>query len=153
MLTVSQLDKNGRMTELAVCAECAQKRGFVTAEKLKANIAEVLAEMKDKVAEQDSQLVCPGCGMSYAEFKRLGKLGCAECYTTFHDQLQPLIRRIHGAVQHVGKSTKAGRKKAQERLNIQRLRKDLEQAIVAEDYERAAALRDQLKRLGDAVDH
>ncbi|MEO0079493.1 MAG: UvrB/UvrC motif-containing protein [candidate division WOR-3 bacterium] len=153
VLSVSRLDKNGKKTELWVCAECAQERGFVKAEVLKASVAEVLAELKERVEEQDSRLVCAGCGMTYAEFKRRGRLGCAQCWTAFHDRLQPLLRRIHGAVQHVGRTTKAGRKKAQERLNLQRLREDLRRAIEGEDYERAAALRDQLRQLGDETDN
>jgi protein-arginine kinase activator protein McsA len=58
----------------------------------------------------------------------------------------PLIRRIHDAVQHVGRTASGGRKQAQMKMNIQKLREALSGAIQAEDYEKAAALRDQLKR-------
>lgn len=145
-LKVSQLDKDGKVTEIAVCAECARQRGFTDVEKLKSGVAEIIAELKTRVDEGDIKLVCRNCGFSYAEFKRQGRLGCAECYVSFHDELVPLVRRIHGAVQHVGRTASGGRKQAQVKMNVQRIREALSGAIQAEDYEKAAALRDQLKR-------
>ena len=149
-MKVSQLDKEGRVTEIAVCAECARQRGFAEVEKLKANAAEILTELKTRIDEGDSRLVCRSCGLSYAEFKRLGRLGCADCYVSFHDELLPLIRRIHDAVQHVGRTASGGRKQAQMKMNVQRLREALSGAIQDEDYEKAAALRDQLRQTEEA---
>ncbi len=145
-MKVSQFDKNGKVTEISVCTDCAHARGFTDVQKIKANVAEIIAELKNRVDEGDAKVVCRGCGMSYAEFKRQGRLGCAECYTAFHEQLLPLVRRIHGAVQHVGRTATGGRKQAQVKLNVQKLRDALTNAIKAEDYEKAAALRDQLKK-------
>ncbi|MGQ9708610.1 MAG: UvrB/UvrC motif-containing protein [bacterium] len=148
-LTVRQLDKEGRATELSICAECAKKRGLTSVEDLKKNAQELLEELRTRIDDNDKKVVCPGCGMSFAEFKRLGRLGCARCYETFAELLQPLIRRLHGSVQHIGKSPHQGRKRAQERLQVQRLRAELKAAIKEEDYERAALLRDLLRRAGD----
>jgi protein arginine kinase activator len=145
-MKVSQLDKDGKVTELWVCADCARQRGFTEVEKLKATVAEIITDLKTRIDEGDSMLVCSNCGLSYAEFKRQGRLGCAECYVSFHEQLLPLIRRIHDAVQHVGRTASGGRKQAQMKLNVQKLRDALSGAIQDEDYEKAAALRDQLRR-------
>ncbi len=149
VLKLQQLDKEGKATEISICAECAKKKGFTSVEDLKKGAAELLAELKARIDEKDKKVVCPKCGMSFAEFKRVGRLGCAGCYSQFGEQLQPLIRRLHGSVQHIGKSPHQGKKKAQERLQIQRLRAELQAAIKAEDYERAAALRDRLRQAGD----
>jgi protein arginine kinase activator len=143
---VSRLDKEGKVTEISICTDCARQRGFTEVEKLKANNAEIITELKSRIDEGDSKLVCSNCGLSYAEFKRQGRLNCAECYVSFHDQLVPLIRRIHDAVQHVGRTASGGRKQAQMKMNAQKLREALSGAIQDEDYEKAAALRDQLKR-------
>jgi len=145
-LKVSQLDKDGKTTQLAVCADCAQKRGLADAEKTKAGAAEVLAELKGRVDDTDQKIACPRCGMTFAEFKRLGRVGCAECYVAFHEQLEPVIRRIHGAAQHVGRSVREGRKGAHVKMNADRLKGALASAIKNEDYEKAAALRDQLRQ-------
>jgi protein arginine kinase activator len=149
-MKVSQLDKDGKVTEISVCAECARQRGFTEVGKLKAGVAEIIAELKTRVDEGDAKLICRNCGLSYAEFKQQGRLGCADCYVSFHDQLVPLIRRIHGAVQHVGRTASGGRKQAQAKMNIKKLRDALSGAIQDEDYEKAAALRDQLRRTEDA---
>ncbi len=145
-MRVRQLDKDGRATEIMICGECARLRGLGEVEKLKANVAEIITDLKTRIDEGDAKLICQTCGLSYADFKKQGRLGCAECYTSFHDQLLPLIRRIHDAVQHVGRTASGGRKQAQLKMNLQKLRDALSGAIQDEDYEKAAALRDQLKR-------
>lgn len=145
-MKVRQMNKDGRVVDLDVCAACAQRRGFADAEKVKANVAEVMADIKHSVADGDAKLVCPGCTMTFAEFKRQGRLGCAQCYETFSVKLEPLIRRIQGATRHVGKTVRAGRKRARSRMQVEGLRAELQTAIQAEDYEKAATLRDQLGR-------
>ncbi len=148
-LLVRQLNKDGKATDLAVCLECARKKGFTAGEELKVGAAEVLKDLQRRVEDRDQQVVCSYCGMSFAEFKRLGRLGCAGCWSTFREQLEPLLRRLHSSVRHIGKTPNQGRKRAQERLLVQRLRAELETAIKAEDYERAATLRDLLRKAGD----
>jgi protein arginine kinase activator len=147
----SQMDKDGKVTQLAVCRECARERGLVEVRETKSAPVEVMAELKDKVEDRDARLVCDGCGMTYADFKRQGRLGCDRCYTAFHDQLVPLIRRLHGATQHVGRATREGRKEAQVRLTADRIRDALNSAIKNEDYEKAAALRDDLRKVEDGA--
>ena len=145
-MKVRQMNKDGRVADLDVCATCAQQRGFADAEKVKTSVAEVMADFKHSVAEGDAELVCPGCAMTFAEFKRRGRLGCAQCYETFSAKLEPLIRRIQGATRHVGRTVRAGRKRARSRMKVESLRAELQTAIRAEDYEKAATLRDQLGR-------
>ncbi|HDQ99638.1 MAG TPA: hypothetical protein ENN51_05060 [candidate division WOR-3 bacterium] len=142
-LRVRQVDKAGA-ADIEICAECAKVRGFTEARKISTSVAEIMAGMKRDVAEGDEAIVCPGCGMTFAEFKRKGRLGCARCYPAFDDKLRPLIRRIQGAVQHVGRAAKAGRRRARDQMALVRLRAELEAAIAAEDYEQAARLRDEL---------
>ncbi len=145
VVSVKRLDKEGRVVEVLICAECARKKGFSDVEKSPPDTSHLpKTGRKDKV-----ELVCSNCGMSWVEFKRQGRLGCAKCYTAFKEELPGLIRRLHGSVQHLGKSKSQGRKRAQEKLLVERLRAELTQAIAAEDYERAAALRDRLRRSGD----
>lgn len=48
---------------------------------------------------------CPGCGLTYAQFRNNGLLGCQKCYDVFEGQLGPLLARAHeGGTQHTGKS-------------------------------------------------
>lgn len=147
-IAVSQFDREGKMTEIVVCAECARKRGLTQTEGNKSGVAKLLDELKARPEKADAQAVCGRCGTTFADFKRQGRLGCADCYVAFQEELVPILRRLHSAVQHVGKTPTAGRKSAQERMNLERLRDELKKAIASEDYEKAAALRDRLKQTG-----
>lgn len=146
VLKVRQLAKDGTASELEVCAECARARGLTDSATLRSDAAAVMAELRGQVDEADSAAVCPACGLTYADFKRRGQLGCAECYAAFRERLMPLVRRLHGAVQHIGRTPSAGRKQAQQRMALLALQDELAEAVNSEDYERAAALRDRLRR-------
>lgn len=90
---------------------------------------------------------CPNCGLTFADFRRLGHLGCSECHVTFEKPLEPVLRRIHGGTVHAGKipAKAAGPLKA--RRELDRLREELTEAIGKEEYERAAELRDRIRVL------
>ena len=47
-MKVSQLDKDGKVTEMSICAECARQRGLTEVQKLKANNAEIITELKSR---------------------------------------------------------------------------------------------------------
>lgn len=46
---------------------------------------------------------CPVCGTSFSDYEQTGLWGCASCYDVFKDRLLPVISRIHGKTEHVGK--------------------------------------------------
>lgn len=106
---------------------------------------------------------CAGCGMTYEEFRKIGRLGCAKCYEAFGPPLRRLLKRIHGADTHTGRGPRpeapAAVQTVQDTLaasptepsdvdqqNIDELRVALQEAVDAEQYERAADLRDQITR-------
>lgn len=90
---------------------------------------------------------CPNCGLTFADFKRLGHLGCSECYETFDQQLEPVLRRIHGGTAHTGKVPAKAGTALRRRREMDRLRQELQAAVAKEEYERAAELRDRLRAL------
>jgi protein arginine kinase activator len=107
------------------------------------------ADKKD--TSPDSRLRCAQCGMSYEEFKKIGRLGCGACYLAFGVPLERLLKRIHGAVQHRGKGLVEARVLPLPEEELAQLRRQLEEAVAAEAYEEAAQLRDRIALLeGDA---
>lgn len=88
--------------------------------------------------------VCQKCGTSFEEFLSSGLLGCAHCYEQFEEKLEEPIRRLHHAYMHKGK--KPGNIQ-QSHSSLEALRKELEQAISDENYERAAVIRDIIKNM------
>lgn len=90
---------------------------------------------------------CPTCGRTLAEFQETGFLGCAQCYRHFASQIEPMLRRIHGHVVHTGKVPlrRGGHLKVER--DLQRLQQRLQEAVSQENFEEAAKLRDEIRRL------
>jgi protein arginine kinase activator len=93
---------------------------------------------------------CENCGITWAEFRQSGLFGCANDYVAFEKDLTPLLQRAHeGATHHVGKvpTRRGGTGVPMKRqIDLTKLRKELAKAVEAEDYERAAKLRDQIRQ-------
>ena len=96
------------------------------------------------LSEPADQVGCGECGMTYKEFRKLGRLGCSRCYSAFAPQLEQLFKRIHGATRHEGKGPQPSAGSGDER---QKLKEALQKAVAQEAYERAAAIRDRIAQL------
>lgn len=143
---------DNKMSELHVCQRCADEKGLHTQpDKQKFDIADVIAGMMDGMTQTEEERVghvqCPNCGLLYSAFKETGRLGCADCYTAFQFQLRPLLRRIHGDTRHRGKSPSRDGEGVSRSRQMQRLYDELQRAVEREDFERAAEVRDEIKRL------
>jgi len=142
-----------QMTELHLCEECAHQKSAQMEQQFGlSDLLAGLAEFQKPDLEKETAVIkCPNCGLTYADFKKIGRLGCGECYSAFKKYLGPLLKRIHGSSQHVGKSLlfKAGKvaKKKIEKIDLQELRQKLARAIEMEAFEEAAKIRDQIKEL------
>jgi protein arginine kinase activator len=92
---------------------------------------------------------CPVCGMTWGQFRQGGLLGCGHDYDLFAPRLLPLLKRTQeGAGEHVGKIPPRTRREEGDRQVVTlRLRRELQHAIDAENYEHAAQVRDQLRSL------
>lgn len=144
-----------KMTELHICEGCAQKKGAQMESHF--GLADLLAGLADlgggqfAKTKKETKVKCPRCGLTYEDFKRIGRLGCGECYSAFKEALLPLLKRIHGSTQHYGKSpTKKTTKvtnAVKTRDELQELREKLQKAIQLEQFEEAAKLRDKVREL------
>ena len=90
---------------------------------------------------------CPVCGMTAGEFRKIGRVGCSNCYSYFEDYMSGLIQRIHGNSHHTGKVPVRGEAKLAEKQKAVMLREELQRAIQEENFERAAELRDEIRNL------
>lgn len=138
------------MTELHLCEECARQKSTEMEQQfglsdLLGGLAEHEKPFKDK--EEYIAVKCASCGLTYADFKKIGRLGCGDCYNSFRQYLAPLLKRIHGSTQHVGKTPLKAAKVLKKRIDLQELRNRLQRAIATEAFEEAAKLRDQIKEL------
>ncbi len=156
---------NDEAKELHVCQQCAEAESLKMQQSF--GIADLLSGLVEfpTLVEKERILKCPTCGMSYNDFKKLGKLGCSDCYIAFRKVLLPLLKNIHGSTHHVGKEPVkiAPSKKEKKDLSVARqgkkikivskrdriaeLKQRLQKAVQAEEYEQAAVLRDRIRAL------
>lgn len=147
-----------QMNELHLCDDCARKKSMQMEQQF--GLSDLLAGLVDYgkqfgaggagTEKEGTALQCGHCGLTYEDFRKIGRLGCGECYTAFAQHLAPLLKRIHGASQHLGKtpsqfvevSPKTPKAKAPD---IATLKVQLQQAIEYEEFEEAARLRDEIK--------
>jgi len=96
---------------------------------------------------QAPALKCASCGLTYENFKKSGKLGCAECYKAFRGELSVIIKNIQGSNIHAGKVPKRGGESFIKQREIDMLKAKLKKAIESEEYEEAARIRDEIRTL------
>jgi len=150
--------ENGKKAEKHLCEECAKKAGMGF--KFNASIADILGEKKEKpkAKKEKDPKACPTCGMTFTQFRQGGRFGCANDYNLFGEEIPKILEKIHGKVQHVGKVPKGVKEKetveearmrerAKITTEIEKLKIELEEAVKKEVYEKAAQLRDQIKKL------
>lgn len=137
---------DGKVVELHLCQACAS----VKAEELKhqLSLSDFLPGLVE-YPEPDEKVskCCPACGLTFEGFKKSGRLGCSRCYETFRSQLTPLFRKIHGAVEHAGKTPCPRGETCDREKKISDLKEKLQRAVKVEEYEEAARLRDSIRSL------
>ena len=132
-----------------LCQGCAAKKGLQAQPPATLPLADFLSGIGGQIfAGSDGPAgACASCGATFQDFRRSGKLGCAQCYVAFEREMRALLRKIHGSHHHVGISgdpkglaTAASSPHAR----LRELRSRLKDAIDREAYELAAKFRDQI---------
>jgi len=145
---------NGSIEEMHLCDSCAKKNNDLDFEfpfsfqKIFTGLIGSMQEGKEEI----KNISCPQCGLTYKKFMEIGRFGCSQCYETFREDVDSLLKGIHGHNEHKGKiPTKINSQTIQKKA-IESLRNELEESIVKEDFERAAFLRDEIKKLKSKID-
>jgi protein arginine kinase activator len=147
--------KHDEMRELHLCPSCAEEKGLHAAvEQDKLSLANQFIWMAENLYPESSakvgQIQCPRCGLRYGEFTRQGRFGCVDCYSAFDVQIRRLLRRVHGATQHVGKVPGRSASPTKNEATLHRLQEELQRAIASENFERAAEIRDRIRAVESA---
>ena len=141
---------NNNMTKLHLCEQCAKEKSEEMEEHF--GLADLLSGLADlaPVVEKEEKIKgpsikCSNCDFSFQNFRKMGRLGCPKCYTTFRSQLSGLLRKIHGSDTHMGKAPVKKETVRNKKARLDELRFALEKAVQREEFEEAARLRDQIR--------
>lgn len=149
---------NGHKQSRHLCHACAEKMGFFTTDHtlseesfspLLGSQSALIHEIFGLTGQGVKAKKCEGCGATWPELSKSGRVGCARCYKTFGAELERSIRSIHGNVTHVGKRPARSHAENNHQHLLDDLKKALHDAIESENFEEAARLRDQIRAQSD----
>ena len=135
---------NGKTKEMYLCSECAAKLNGQSFDDIwnlgglffdDSFFGKALGLSSPKTVKH-----CPSCGVTVQYIADTGKVGCADCYTTFDKELEAAIKRAHGASEHKNETQPKADPIAEKKALLR-------QAIENEEYEKAAEIRDEIRKL------
>lgn len=151
---------NGEKTEVHLCERCSQEKSELfmmnggssfSINSLLAgllNIDQNFAPTQQNTFAHTNDIHCEHCHMSYSQFARAGRFGCSNCYQSFQNQLEPILKRLHsGNSTHIGKIPNRIGGSISLRKKIDDLKQELAVCILQEEFEKAAEIRDELRAL------
>jgi protein arginine kinase activator len=142
---------NGKVQKVDLCETCAKEKGV--SDPAGFSLADLLLGLGagENIQPEPGMVRCSVCGLTQADFKKTGRLGCSHCYDTFNEGLSALLKGMHRGTQHVGKVPPSAARRMEREKQLRDLRQDLDKAIDSENYELAASLRDKIRSLEKAT--
>lgn len=138
--------------ELELCEVCATAIGVEPqADMPTLSVEELVAGAFNTEGEDEEDARCDGCGRLYRDIRRTGEVGCAQCYAVFEGSIRSILERRPSPAQHTGKYPERLLVYKRFFVDRERLRRRLEAAVAAEEYEQAARLRDELAAMDREV--
>jgi protein arginine kinase activator len=153
---------NKKKRETHLCEPCARAQNIIpSTNEPQLNIAGLIQALMQQTfgpygtssTSEDTAdphaIVCPDCGLKYAQFRADGRLGCPKDYDTYQSVLTPLLERVHRSLTHCGKTPQTVRRDQHRDLRqreLDDLRRRLTDAVATENYEEAARIRDCLRQ-------
>lgn len=135
-----------KQIKLYLCESCAKSTEGWLSNDLNALQSFLNSIINGKTPINKNETVeCKQCGMTLSDFKKTSKVGCSDCYQTFEQYFEPMIKRVHSHTQHTGK--KPGKKIEEDKMKLKliHLQNALKKAVEDEEYEIAAKLRDEIR--------
>ena len=140
--------KNGNANEIHLCRECAEKSGYIKEHEPlfgANNFLGDLFSLPHFIHSPKETITCPGCGTGFDKIRKTGFVGCDKCYETFSAPIDSILSKIQPSTVHIGKLSGAEGKQIERDNTLKNLKEELQRAILDENYEHAAVIRDKIK--------
>ena len=141
---------NGEKNKVNLCTLCSQKLGILNNSFMDNMLFSLFDEPLGIGYEKLKEEKCPKCGYIFSDYVNTGLLGCEQCYSTFTSKLEPVLHKLHGKSNHVKLNSNTNAEKPKNKL--EELQIELQKSIEKEEYERAAKIRDEIKKLRERGD-
>lgn len=138
---------NGEKKKINLCHECSKKLGILNMNFMDNMFMSFFDEPLSIGVEKAKEHKCNKCGYTFSDYANTGLLGCSECYNTFKDKLEPVLQKLHGKTYHVDIKEKRSKSQNNSDSKLDELKKKLNECIEKEEYEKAALIRDEIKKL------
>lgn len=136
---------NNKIHKVDLCESCAQAKGVTDPNGF--SLADLLVKSPLEEDTPSGQVKCPSCGFTQNDFRKLGRLGCPECYKVFNSLLTPVLTNMHKGPTHEGKVPEKAIKRKTISEQLEALEEEIQSAVKAERYEDAARIRDEINQL------
>lgn len=135
------------MQKINLCEACSKAKGV--SDPTGFELADLLVGLGStpEMDVQPTPLKCAICGFTQTEFKKTGRLGCSNCYDAFSELLLSMLKNMHKGIRHQGKVPACYRKRRYYHERLKTLNDTLQKAVDAEEYEKAATIRDEIHQL------
>lgn len=133
---------NGEVTTLRLCEKCAKKLGIFNSFD---NIFSPMVLDLDYILPEE--IKCKECGYTLSKYKSTGLFGCDECYNTFKKEIDSILLKIHGKNRMLKEKEVKNAVKDKKVNEVDVLKNKLKEHIEKEEFEEAAKIRDEIKKL------
>lgn len=145
------ITENGAKKEYELCPSCASKAQMNTF--LPFTFGTLFSP---DIRFYETQPTCSHCGTTLRGFQQTSLVGCEYCYKDLYSGIAPTLKSVQKMIKHTGREPAKHYDIPEEVLStdkkhLQRLLIDIELAIVKENYEKAAQLRDEIKKLKNTI--
>jgi len=146
-------------SEVHLCEHCARDVGLNTrSSNFSLSLPEMLTFLNvDDFSDYGDNRLCSKCGCTFIEYKREGKLGCPDCYIHLEEEIEAVVADYYAEKIYRGKKPLYNDLASQvasppamnvkNKINIDELLAQLEHAVIEENYEEAALLRDKIREI------
>jgi protein arginine kinase activator len=139
---------DGKVRKVDLCESCAKAKNVTGHPDFSvADLMMGLGASEGIAASAAPDERCAVCGMTAADFKKTGRLGCGECWKTFEKGLGALLKDLHRGTTHVGKVPARIASTRARADQLRALENELKRAVKEERFEEAARLRNQIRAL------